>query len=254
MSHPCHAHVLGYRPERLGTLSCQSAFASLFPLQQIAGRKLVDFELARHHMVENQVRAGGVTDLNILSSMLRVPRELFLPADAQATAYTDNLQKLGAERFVLAPSSLAKLLRLAAIQKTDTVLDIGAGTGYSTAVIAGLALNVTSVEVDTDLVAAGAEALAGLEVENARLIAGDINTLPAGSFDVIIIEGRVDAIPEALLARLNDAGRLVAVLAVGAVPTAHVYVKNGAKVSSRQEYYLSLPPLDASPKAAEFVL
>src|SRR5690606_38684062 len=102
---------------------------------------MIDFERARAQMVENQLRSGGVTSAPILARMRAIPRENFVAAIRRDLAYIDDIQWFGGKasgRFMAAPATLGKLLRVAEITPADTVLDIGAATGYSTAVIAGL--------------------------------------------------------------------------------------------------------------------
>lgn len=213
---------------------------------------MVDFQRARAHMVESQLRAGGVTNAPILARMRALPREDFVDPSRREVAYVDDIQWLGNGRFMAAPATLAKLIKLAEITQSDSVLDIGAATGYSTAVIAGLAAKVTGLEPDAALAAAAAANLAVLGVTNARIIAGDIDQLGAAAFDVIIVQGTLDSVPDSFMARLNEGGRLVALIRNGAVSVAHVFVKSGRGIAARAEFNAFLPPL-AQRQNEEFV-
>ena len=216
---------------------------------------MVDFQRVRAHMVESQLRAGGVTNASILARMLAIPRENFVDPSRRDVAYVDDIQWLGdrdARRFMAAPATLARLIKLAEITPGDAVLDIGAATGYSTAVIAGLAASVTGLEQDNALAAAAVANLAALGLANARIVAGDIAQLGQGRFDVIIVQGALDSVPETLLAALNEGGRLVALIRNGAVSVAHVFVKSGRGVTARAEFNAFLPPLAQRPNE-EFV-
>ena len=207
-------------------------------------------------MVENQLRSGGVTSAPILARMRAIPRENFVAAIRRDLAYIDDIQWFGgkaAGRFMAAPVTLGKLLRVAEITPADTVLDIGAATGYSTAVIAGLAASVTGLEPDTDLAATASANLAALGLTNASVIAGDIARLGKARFDVIIVQGALDSVPEAFTAALADGGRLVALIRAGGVSVAHVFVKSGGQVTARAEFDAVLPPLMASQRDEEFV-
>lgn len=204
---------------------------------------MVDFQRARAHMVESQLRAGGVTNAPILARMRSIPREDFVAPSRRELAYADDIQWLGNGRFMAAPATLAKLIKLAEITSDDAVLDIGAATGYSTAVIAGLAASVTGLEQDADLAAAATANLAALGLTNARIVAGDIDQLGQARFDAIIVQGALDSVPDAFLAALNEGGRLVALMRNGAVSVAHVFVKSGRGVTSRAEFNAFLPPL-----------
>lgn len=207
---------------------------------------MVDFERARAHMVESQLRAGGVTDASILARMRAIPREDFVDPSRRDLAYVDDIQWLGDRangRFMAAPATLAKLIKLAEITAGDTVLDIGAGTGYSTAVMAGLAASVVGLETDAVLASKATANLAGLGIANARIVAGEIGQLPPASFDVIIVQGALDNVPEDFLARLKENGRLVALIRNGAISVANLLVKSGRGVTARAEFNAFLPPL-----------
>lgn len=217
---------------------------------------MVDFERARAQMVESQVRVGGVTDAAILACMRAIPREEFVAAHRRNLAYIDDVQWLGDKgtgRFMIAPAALARLLRLADVAPSDTVLDLGAATGYSTAVIAGLAGSVTGLEPDAALAADGAANLRALGLDNASIIAGDVNSLGQARFDVIIVQGALDTVPEALLAALADGGRLVAVIQSGAVGLAQVFARSGGRVAARPGFNIVLPPLLVARTNEEFV-
>jgi protein-L-isoaspartate(D-aspartate) O-methyltransferase len=204
---------------------------------------MVDFQRARAHMVESQLRAGGVTNAPILARMRAIPREDFVDPSRRELAYADDIQWFGNGRFMAAPATLAKLMKLAEITQSDAVLDIGAATGYSTAIIAGLAASVTGLEQDAGLAATATANLAALGLTNARIVAGDIDQLGQARFDAIIVQGALDSVPDAFLAALNEGGRLVALMRNGAVSVAHVFVKSGRGVTSRAEFNAFLPPL-----------
>jgi protein-L-isoaspartate(D-aspartate) O-methyltransferase len=207
---------------------------------------MVDFQRARAHMVESQLRADGVTNAPILARMRVIPREDFVDPSRRDVAYVDDVQWFGGRtggRFMAAPATLAKLIKLAEITENDTVLDIGAATGYSTAVIAGLAASVTGLEPDAGLAATAAANLATLGLTNARIVPGDIEQLRPARFDAILVQGSLDSVPEAFLASLSDHGRLVALIRNGAISVAHVFVKSGGVVTTRAEFNASLPPL-----------
>lgn len=214
---------------------------------------MVNYGRARRFMVDNQLRTSHVTDRRILAEMGRLPRELFVAEPRRALAYIDDVQPLGLARFMPAPATFAKLLQLADIASTDHVLDLGAGTGYATAVIAGLCHSVTGVEEDAGLAASAADNLAGLGLVNASVVAGTEADVPARHYNVILVQGAIDAAPEALFDFLAEDGRLVALVRQGGVAVAHVYVKSGGSVTARAEFNATLPPLYAGPRPVEFV-
>lgn len=217
---------------------------------------MVDYERARRFMVDNQLRTSHITDRRILAEMGRLPRELFLAESRRPLAYIDDVQPLGAAgsaRFMPAPATFAKLLQLADIAATDRVLDLGAGAGYSTAVIAGLCDSVLGIEEDRQLAAAAVENLSALGLANAAMRAGTAADVAGQCYDVIMVEGAVDSVPEALFALLEEEGRLVALVREKGVAVAHVFVKSGGSVAARAEFNATLPPLYAGPRPVEFV-
>ena len=216
---------------------------------------MVDFERARQVMVDNQLRTSNVTDRRLLAAMGSVARENFVPASRQGLAYIDEAHDLGHGRAMPAPAPFAKLVQLAEIQPTDAVLDLGAGLGYSTAVLAQLAHEVVGVESDETLAAEARKALAAAGVSNAEIVVSAFDDAQphARSFDVIVLEGTVDEIPHGLFKLLRDGGRLVAMIRRGPTAVANVFVKTGDTVNSRAEFNTSLPPLTAAKKADEFV-
>lgn len=217
---------------------------------------MVDYERARRFMVDNQLRTSHITDRRILAEMGRLPRELFLAESRRPLAYIDDVQPLGAAgsaRFMPAPATFAKLLQLADIAASDRVLDLGAGAGYSTAVIAGLCDSVLGIEEDAQLAAAAVENLSALGLANAAMRAGTAADVAGQCYDVIMVEGAVDSVPEALFALLEEEGRLVALVRETGVAVAHVFVKSGGSVAARAEFNATLPPLYAGPRPVEFV-
>lgn len=217
---------------------------------------MTDFSRARRAMVDSQLRTSNVTDRRILRVMGEVPREDFVEADRRDVAYIDDLQRLGARdsgRFMPPPATFARLVQLAEVGSGDTVLDLGAGTGYSTAVLAGLAADVTGLEADADLARRGAELLSRLGIGNARMMAGDVPDLRGRQFDVIVVEGALEQEPVELFPLLKDGGRLVALLTTRGVGVATVYVASAGGVTARSEFNAKLPPLSRPRPDVAFV-
>jgi protein-L-isoaspartate(D-aspartate) O-methyltransferase len=216
---------------------------------------MIDFAHARTQMVENQLRTVSVSDKRLLAAMLAVPREQFVAAAQKPIAYTDAVHPIGAGRFLAAPAPFAKLLQLAEIGPDDAVLDVGAGTGYSTAVLAAMAGEVTALESDPDLADLARRNLTELGIAHVRLVDAPLDGSydPGRLFDVIVVEGAVTSEPSAFFPLLADGGRLVALLRQRRVATAHLYVRSGREVAGRAEFNAALPALPLAPQAPAFV-
>ncbi len=183
-------------------------------MSAVAHLAVHDFATARFHMVEGQVRPNNVRDPRILEAMGRLPRERFVPPPLTGIAYSDEDVQVAPNRWLLEPMVLARLLQGAEIGPSDRVLDVGPATGYSTAVIAAMAGACVAVEVDPALQGQAAANLDGLGISNAEVRLGKLTEgWKAGApYDVIFINGGVEAIPETLSAQMKEGGRLVAVV------------------------------------------
>lgn len=186
-----------------------------------------NFAIARRHMVESQLLPSKVAEGPLVEAMGTIPRERFVPKAYRGVAYLDDDLPIGKGRYLLEPVVLARLVLEAEVTKQDLVLDIGAATGYSTAVLARLANTVVGLESDTELAAKATEILAGLGVDNAAMIEGRLEDgLPdQAPFDVIILQGAVEEVPEALLDQLAPDGRLLAVVLEDGVGKAMRFVR-----------------------------
>ncbi len=162
-----------------------------------------DFAAARRAMIESQLRPEGVTDRAVLAAMDSVPREQFVPEDARPLAYADRSLALGGGRFLAAPAVLGRLLTQMAPKAGERALVIGAGTGYSAAVLAAIGCDVSALESSAELAARAREL--GARTVEAPLAAGHQAGAP---YDLILIDGAVEHIPEAIIAQLADGGRL----------------------------------------------
>jgi len=219
---------------------------------------MTDFAAARLNMVESQVRVNAVTDGRLIAALGAVPRERFVPMSRQGVAYVDEDIRVGdgnPPRFLMEPRVFAKLAQLAAIGPDDLVLDIGCGTGYSTAVLSRLAGTVVALESDEDLAARAGATLSDLGVDNAVVVSGPLaeGYAKQAPYDVIFVNGAVEELPEAILPQLREGGRLVAVVGYGNAARARLYVKNGGMTSYTEYFNAAVKPLPGFRKAAEFV-
>ena len=211
---------------------------------------MLDYTVARENMIESQVRPNGITDRRLIDAMAAVPREQFVPAHLKPLAYMDEDIALVAgegnsRRYLLEPMAYARMVQAARISADDLVLDIGAGSGYSAAVLSHLAQMVVAVESDAGLAKAANENLLRLEVSNVALVEAPLKAGYAaeGPYNAIIINGRVEEVPEMLLDQLADGGRLVAVVGATDMARARVYTRSGNQIADRDVFDASIPAL-----------
>ncbi len=204
-----------------------------------------DFQAQRVKMVDGQLRTTDVTNHELLSAFLAVPRELFVGEARADLAYLDDDLEIAPGRFIMEPSPLAKLMQLAAIKEIDSVLIIGAGTGYSAAIASKLASKVVALDSDQSLVERAQANLAALNVSNVDVVCSDLTQgAPSkGPFDVIFVEGAVSSVPQSLLDQMSDNARLVAVEGQGLTGVAKCYVKSGKTTSASRGFNLAVKPL-----------
>lgn len=219
---------------------------------------MTDFAQSRRRMVDNQLRTNDVTDHRILDAMDSVPRERFVPGSRKAIAYIDEDLPVGADgsgRFLMKPHIFAKLIQLAEIQPEEVALVIGAGSGYSTAILSKLAASVVAVEENSDLASAATELLLDLGIENASVLEGALRDgcVSEGPYDVIVVDGAVDELPESLPKQLKDGGRLVVIEGRGGAGVARIYQSSDGIVSGRFGFNASVELLAGFEKSAEFV-
>lgn len=217
---------------------------------------MIDFGAARLTMVDSQLRPNKVTDLAVLDAFLAVPRERFVPPALRAAAYIDDDIPLGDGRFLMQPMVLARLLQLAVITPDDAVLEIGAGTGYGTAIAARLARSVVGVECDAKHAARAVARLAELGVGNATVVEGPLaQGYPARApYQVVLFEGRVAHIPDAIAGQVAENGRIVAVLGDGSgIGRAVLMTRTDGMLSQRPVFDAAVPALPGLERAPSFV-
>lgn len=222
---------------------------------------MIDLTTARTKMVDNQLRTNDVTDLALLTAMGDIAREAFVPKSLKSLAYIDEdliLSESDGEkpaRYLTRPASFARMLQRAAPDADDVALLIGCASGYGAAVLARLAGAVVALEEDEELADAASDTLVKLSVDNAAVVKGPLNEGWAveGPYDVIIIEGAVDDVPDKLFEQLKDGGRLVCVKGGGLSGDAVLYTRSAGEICGRSFLNLSLKPLPGFTKPAEFV-
>ena len=217
---------------------------------------MTDFATRRTMMVDTQVRPSDVTKYPIIAAMLSVPREAFVPAQMREAAYAGEHVTLGGGRVVLDPRTLAKLLDALDIQGTETVLDIGCGLGYSSAIIARMAEAVVAVEEDETLATEAQRALSAQGVDNAAVNHGKLaaGAPKAGPYDVIVLQGAAEVIPDSLVAQLKEGGRIGAIFMEGNLGVARVGYKIDGRITWRQVFNASAPVLPGFEMRKAFAL
>ncbi len=215
-----------------------------------------EFTARRTTMVDTQIRPSDVTKFPIIQAMLTIPREAFVPEDKIEAAYVDGNLDLGDGRVMLEPRTQAKMLDALDIQPDELVLDLGCGLGYSTALVAHLAEAVVGVE-DGEARAEDAQArLSGGGVDNAAVVAGDLADGAAkhGPYDVIVVQGAVEDLPDGIILQLKDGGRIAAIFMEGALGSVRVGVKRDGVLSWRFAFNAGAPVLAGFEKARAFAL
>jgi protein-L-isoaspartate(D-aspartate) O-methyltransferase len=215
------------------------------------------FATARQKMVDGQVRPSDVTDIRILDAMLAVPREAFVPGNKQALAYLDLdldvSEDTSAARFMIKPAVLAKMLQAAEIRETDRVLVVGCATGYAAAVIARfVGPQVTATEGDSAL-AAKAKALLAGEKAIVRTAAAADGDPAAAPYDVIVLNGATEIVPERLYGQLREGGRLVGVFATSQPPRAMIVTCSHGDFGHRTLFDAAAPVLPGMERVPAFV-
>ncbi len=184
--------------------------AALAPVADASG----SFEQLRQAMVDSQLRVTKVTDEAVIRSMRRVPREQFVPAGREAIAYADEDVPMGKGRVLMQPVVLARLLSAFSPRYGDRALVVGAGLGYASAVLADIGLAVVAVESDAGLAAQAKEKLTITGYPHVTVVAADAAAGHAAGapYNLILIDGAAEHIPDALVQQLGDDGAILGVL------------------------------------------
>lgn len=217
---------------------------------------MTDYAHRRRVMVDTQVRPSDVTKYPIIEAMLMIPREVFVPDGLREAAYAGENIDLGGGRVVLEPRTFAKMLDSLDVVGQELVLDVGCGLGYSSAVVACMAQAVVAVEEDPDMAAEAQQTLSEIGSDNVIVQTGPLATGAAehGPYDVIMVQGGVGAVPDALLDQLKDGGRIACLFMEGALGTVRIGYKHDGAMSWRFEFNASAPILPGFEKSRAFAL
>jgi protein-L-isoaspartate(D-aspartate) O-methyltransferase len=217
---------------------------------------MTDFASRRRMMVDTQVRPSDVTKFPVIDAMLNVARETFVDDSQQEAAYAGENIDLGNGRVLLEPRTLAKMLDTLDISGDDLVMDVGCGYGYSAAVAARLAQAVVAVEEDETMAAEVQTLLSEAGADNAVVHVGPLSEGAAehGPYDVIIVQGGVGELPDALKNQLKVGGRIACIMMQGALGVVRIGHKSGDTLSWRFAFNASAPVLPGFEKKHAFAL
>ena len=217
----------------------------------------MDYAAARRNMVENQVRTNKVTNPSLIEALESLPREHFVPEALAGVAYVDEALPLSRGRYLLEPMVLALLLQHAEISPTDIVMEIAPGTGYSTAILAKMASTVVAVEADKALAESATAKLVDSGVDNAAIMTGSLagGYKKQAPYNVIIISGCVEEVPDSLMSQIADEGKLLTVVgSKGSPGKGTVFRRFGKSISSFEVFEAGTPMLPGFERQSDFAL
>ncbi|MFB9242662.1 protein-L-isoaspartate O-methyltransferase [Massilia antarctica] len=187
----------------------------------------MNIEQARFNMIEQQIRPWNVLDQDVLDLLVVVKREDFVPAAYKTLAFVDTEIPLPGAEAMFTPKIEARILQEVAVKKHENVLEIGAGSGYMAALLAHKARHVTTVEINPELKELAAANLAKAGITNATVELGNgAEGWDKGApFDVIVISGGLEALPEAFMKQVKVGGRIAAIVGQAPVMSAHLITR-----------------------------
>ncbi|MEW6646169.1 MAG: protein-L-isoaspartate O-methyltransferase [Pseudomonadota bacterium] len=217
----------------------------------------MNLEQARHNMIVQQIRPWDVVDDQVLDLIMRTPREDFVLPPYRNLAFTDTALPIGHGQVMMPPRLEARLLQALAVQPDESVLEIGTGSGYVTALLAQLARHVYSVEIVPQLKQAAEQRLAARGLTNVTVDEGDAAAgwPRRGNYDVIAVTGSLPELPQALQQELNIGGRLFVVVGEAPAMEALLITRTGENEWARESLFeTELPPLQNAPRSQRFML
>ncbi|MDE2400158.1 MAG: protein-L-isoaspartate O-methyltransferase [Burkholderiales bacterium] len=215
----------------------------------------MNVEQARFNMIEQQIRPWDVLDTSVLSLLSIVHREDFLPPEHRSLAFMDLEVPLSGGKALLAPKLEARLVQDLNLSKSDTVLQIGATTGYVTALLAHKAQRVIALEAQAELANAARTNLRKASINNAEVIHADgaQGFASQAPFDAILLTGSVVSVPQNLLDQLKEGGRLLAIVGDEPIMSATLFTREANGQFSREALFdTSAARLDGFARPARF--
>lgn len=206
---------------------------------------MADTALQRKNMVESQIRPSDVTDRRITAAMMAVPRERFLPQALTSLAYSDESLTIAPGRELLPPRVIAKLIQLAEFDETDTVLVISEA-GYAAAVVAQFTAKVVALLPDEEDATRAKDAFSALGITNAVAVSGALESgwSAEAPYNVVLIEGGIERIPDGIKTQVRENGRIVAIATDESIGRAVVFHKKADLFSRRDDFQAAALPLE----------
>ncbi|RKT35189.1 protein-L-isoaspartate(D-aspartate) O-methyltransferase [Roseovarius halotolerans] len=217
---------------------------------------MTDYAARRAVMVDTQIRPSDVTKFPIIDAMMSVPREAFVPVELREAAYMGENIDLGGGRVILDPRILGKMLDALDIQADELVLDVGCALGYSSAVMARVAEAVVAVEENAEMAGEAPGLLSENGADNVILQEGPLTqgAPEHGPYDVIVVEGAVEHLPQTLCDQVKEGGRIACLFMEGALGAVRIGYRIDGEISWRFAFNAGAPVLPGFERHAAFAL
>lgn len=216
---------------------------------------MLDMASARENMVASQLHTNRVTNERVLAAFNELPRERFVPAEMASIAYVDEDLPIAPGRCLTEPMVLARMIQALTPATDEIALNVACGSGYAAAVLAHIGLTVVALESDANLAEKARKNLSELEMDSAIVVEGPISQghEEQAPYNVILIDGAVEFLPDVILEQLAEGGRLVTVVREGrGIGRATLFLNKGNHIARQILFDASLPLLSDFQKAAEF--
>ncbi|MGZ3185085.1 MAG: protein-L-isoaspartate O-methyltransferase family protein [Telluria sp.] len=215
----------------------------------------MNIEQARFNMIEQQIRPWNVLDQDVLDLLVVVKREQFVPPACQSLAFVDTEIPLPGGENMFPPKLEARILQEVGVKKHENVLEIGTGSGYMAALLAHKARHVTTVEINPELKAFAEKNLAAAGITNVTVEQGNgALGWPAGApYDVIVISGSVEVLPDAFLKQIKVGGRIAAIVGTAPVMTVNLVTRVSETAWDTVKLFeTNVKPLAGAPRPSHF--
>ena len=215
----------------------------------------MDLELARSNMIEQQIRTWDVLDMDVLELLNELHREDFIPEEYRELAFTDMPIPIGHDQTTMTPKVEARLLQSLKLKPEDTVLEIGTGCAYLTALLAKATEHVTSIDIYPDFITSASEKLVNAGLTNIELDCANVYDIfdEANKYDVVVLTASLPMMDERFLNLLNDEGRIFAVIGESPAMEACILTKQGESYSKQESIFeTDLPALIGAPVKEKF--